>query len=136
MTDQQDGPLQRRRRNPGRTSRNFGIAAISIAAGGYALGFLIAWALNSSGTSTGVGGRYVFMPIGGIAALVTAVVAIQAGTRTKRFINDLGPVRRERLGLFMDVEKESRLASLGIALGVISVVINPLIGFIILAILR
>jgi hypothetical protein len=136
MNGQEDGPFQRRRRNPGRTSRNFGIAAVSIAAAGYILGLLIAWALNSSRTSTGVGGRFVFMPIGGIAALVTAIVAIQAGTRTRRFIKDLGSVRRERLGFFMDVEKESRLASVGIALGVISIVINPLIGFFIIAVLR
>jgi hypothetical protein len=76
------------------------------------------------------------MPIGGIAALLLAIVAIQAGTRTKRFFNNLDPARRERLGFFMDLEKESRLASAGIALGVIGIVINPLIGFFIIAILR
>jgi hypothetical protein len=136
MTPQDEGPLQRRRRNPGRTSRNLGIAAIAIAVGGYILGFLIAWALNSSRVSPGVGGRFVFMPIGGLAALVTAIVAIQAGTRTKRFINSLEPVHRERLGFFMDLEKESGLASAGLALGVISIFLNPLIGFLVIAVLR
>jgi len=136
MTPQNEGPVQRRRRNPGRTSRNFGIAALAVAAAGYILSFLIAWAVNSPRTSPGVGGRFVFMPIGGIAALLLAIVAIQAGTRTKRFFNNLDPARRERLGFFMDLEKESRLASAGIALGVIGIVINPLIGFFIIAILR
>ncbi len=133
---QNEALIQRRRRNPGRTSRNFGIAALAVAAAGYILGFLIAWAVNSSQTAGGAGGRFVFMPIGGIASLLLAIVAIQAGLRTKRFINSLEPARRERLGFLLDLEKESRLASAGIALGVISVVVNPLIGFFIIAILR
>lgn len=130
------GQAPRRLRNPGKASFNRGIAALSVAAAGYILGFLLPWAANSSQSVSGIpAGRFMFMPIGGIASFFLAIVAIQIGRKTKRFIGQLPPARRERLGSFMDVEKESRRASAGIALGIISIVANPLVGFFLITML-
>lgn len=114
---------------PGEAGRNRGIAALAIAAGGYLLGFLVPWATRSGGA-----GRFVFVPLGGIASLVFAVFAIHIGLRVRRFTEDLPVLRRERLEMFMDLEKEKRRASMGMMLGVISIVVNPLVAFAVLAI--
>ncbi len=130
------GRAPRRLRNPGKASFNRGMAALAVAAAGYILGFLLPWAVNSSQSGSGIAaGRFMFMPIGGIASFFLAIVAIQIGRKTKRFIGQLPPVRRERLGSFMDIEKESRRASAGIALGIICIVANPLVGFFIITVL-
>lgn len=124
--------IRRRRRNPGKTSLNLGIAALAVAAGGYIVGLLVAWALGG-----GVPARHLaFMPVGGLASLFLAVMAIQTGFRTKKFFGRLTPVQRERLGYIIDLDDEGKKASLGITLGAISLVLNPLLGFLLYAILR
>jgi len=131
------GRASRGLRNPGKASFNRGIAALAVAVAGYILGFLLPWAVNSSQSVSGIpAGRFMFMPIGGMASFFLAIIAIQIGRKTKRFVGQLPPARRERLGSFMDLEKESRRASAGIALGIISIAANPLFGFFLITILR
>jgi hypothetical protein len=131
--DKVEGRVPQRFRNPGKASINRGIAALAVAAAGYALGFLIPWAVSSAQTVSGArSGRFMFMPVGGIASLLLAVMAIQTGIKTKRFIGDLTPARRERLSFSMDLAKENKRAITGVALGVISIAINPLIGFVLI----
>ncbi len=128
-TSERPGP-----RRPGRASFNRGLAALAVAVGGYLVGFMVPLLLNPSDPLHS--GRFMFLPIGGIAALFLAVMAMQTGVRTRRFINGLPEPRRERIGSFVNVEGESRLAGWGIALGAASIALNPLIGFIVIAIIR
>ena len=134
MTQQEDLTVRRRFGNPGRASLNRGLAALAVAAAGYLLGFLLPWALSPSQSAGN--GRFMFMPIGGIASFVLAFAAIMIGTKTKRFIRELAPARRERIGSFVDLDRESGLATRGVALGIASMVANPLIGFVLFAALR
>lgn len=118
---------------PGKASFNRGIAALAVAAGGYLLGFLLPLAIGSGGYG---GGRMLFLPLGGITSLVLAVIAITIGRKVLKFERGMNEIQRRRLGAFMDVEGEKRLASIGIVLGVAAIVANPLIGFLIYAIAR
>jgi hypothetical protein len=121
-------------RRLGKAAFNRGLAALAVAVGGYLLGFMVPLLVNS--TDPLRSGRFMFMPIGGIASLFLAVIAIQIGLRTRRFAAGLPALRRERLSSFLDVEGELRLAGWGIALGAASIVANPLIGFVVIAIIR
>jgi hypothetical protein len=120
--------LAPRRPNPGKIARNRGIAALAVAAAGYLLGFLLPLAIGSarSGTATS---KLLFMPIGGIASLMLAVIAIYFGRKVAAFLDGMPPLRREYINRFMDVALEKRRASMGVTLGVIAIVANPLIGF-------
>jgi len=120
-------PAERRRR-AGKVALNRGLVALAIAAGGWVLGFLIP-ALTSTGST---GGR-AFFPIGGIASAFVAVSAILIGTRVRRFVNGLSTEQRMLVAPRWDMGRQVRFATLGIALGVASIVCNPLIGFVVLA---
>lgn len=121
-------------RRPGRASFHRGLAALAVAAGGYLLGFMLPLLVSSSEPVSS--GRFMFMPIGGIASLFLAVIAIQIGIATRRFAAGLPAPRLERLASFVDVEGEVRLAGWGVALGAASIAANPLIGFLLIAIIR
>ncbi len=128
------GPARAARfRDPGKASLNRGLAALAVAAAGYLLGFLLPLAVSSGGTP---GRRLVFTPIGGIISLFLAAMAIAVGVRTRRFIREMAPARRERMAALVDIERQSRLSAAGIALGVVSLIANPLLGFIIYMALR
>ncbi len=121
-------------RNPGKSSLNRGVAALGVAAGGYLIGFFIP-TLSRQGQSV-TGGQWSFWPVGGIFAFLLAVMAIQIGRKTRRFIDYLPEPRRERVGNFMDLELERKRATAGIALGIVAIVANPLIGFFIFLLAR
>jgi hypothetical protein len=129
-----DGQDTRRFRNPGKMSLNRGLVALAVAAGGYLLGFLLA-GLSHQGQAGG-GGGWFFWPIGGIFAFLMAIAAIQIGRRTRRFIDSLPAARRERVGSLMDLELERKRATAGVALGIIAITANPLIGYLVLLIVR
>lgn len=129
-----EGPGPRRFRNPGKMSLNRGLAALGVAAGGYLIGFLIPF-LSRQGRSV-TGGQWFFWPIGGIFALFLAVFAIQIGRKTMQFIDGLPEQRRERLGNFMDLELERKRATAGVAVGIVAIAANPLIGFFIFLLVR
>lgn len=122
-----------RRRNAGRRSFNTGLAALGIAAFGYLLGFLFPLLINSTGNGLSAP-RVMFLPFGGFAALLIAVMAISTGMRVRRFIDGLQEDQRARLGGFVDIEKQRRYATWGTALGAASIVFNPLIAFALVAI--
>ncbi|MCJ7652784.1 MAG: hypothetical protein MUO75_03660 [Actinobacteria bacterium] len=126
---------QERRRNAGKISLNRGIAALAVAAAGNLLGFLIPWAANSAQSSNGpLVGRVVFFPMGGIVSLMLAILAISIGRKVHKFVESLSDTQRMRLNSSMDLEKQRRYASTGVALGIISIVINPLLAFGLIAI--
>jgi len=122
------------RRRPGTAAFYRGIAALCVAATGYLLGFLVPWAVGS--TRSPGSGPYMFLPIGGLASLVLAGFAIYIGRRVLRFFENLPEPRRAFVGRLMDVDRELKRAKAGIALGVASIVANPLIGFVVLTIVR
>jgi hypothetical protein len=128
------GPGSRRFRNPGKMSLNRGLAALGAAAGGYLIGFLIPF-LSHQGRSA-ASGQWFFWPIGGIFAFLLAVMAIQIGRKTRRFIDGLQEPRRERLGNFMDFELERKRATAGVAIGIVAIAANPFIGFFIFLLVR
>jgi hypothetical protein len=107
------------------------LVAVAIAWGGYLIGFLIP-ALSSSGTRSG----WAFFPVGGIAALLVAVSAIAIGSRVRGFARRLSEDQRARIASVWDLDRQVRFATLGIALGILSIVCNPLVGFIVVVIVR
>jgi hypothetical protein len=123
--------------NEGKVSFNRGIAALAVAVAGNLLGFLIPWAANSAQSSSGpMVGRVVFFPMGGIVSVMLAILAISIGRKVHRFFEDLSDVQSMRLSSFIDLEKQRRYASTGVALGIVSIVINPLLVFGLVAIIR
>ena len=128
---------QQRWGSAGKASLNRGIAALAVAVAGNLLGFLIPWAVNSAQSSNGpLVGRVVFFPMGGIISVMLAVLAISIGRKVNKFAEGLSDIQRVRLGSFIDLEKQRRYASAGVALGIISIVINPLVAFGLFAIVR
>lgn len=126
-----------RRRNAGKVSFNRGIAALAVAVAGNLLGFLIPWAANYAQSSNGpMVGRVVFFPVGGIVSLMLAILAISIGRKVHRFFEDLSDVQSMRLSSFIDLEKQTRYASVGVVLGAASIVVNPLLVFGLVAIIR
>jgi hypothetical protein len=121
-------------RNPGKSSLNRALAALAVAAVGYALGFAIV-ALSHQGSMTS-GGGLAFFPIGGLFALFLAVIAIQIGRKTRMFIDGLDAARRERIGAFIDLELERKRATAGMVVGVIAILANPLVGFLVIVLVR
>jgi hypothetical protein len=77
-----------------------------------------------------------FAPIGGIISGLFAVMAIVIGLRVRRFFDRAGDVQLQRIAAIMDIDREKRLAAAGIMLGVLCMIINPLIVYIIIAIVR
>jgi hypothetical protein len=132
--DVANGQDTRRFRNPGKMSLNRGLVALAVAVGGYLIGFRVT-GLSHQGQA-GAGGGWSFWPIGGVFALFMAIMAIQIGRKTRRFIDKLPAPRRERVGNFMDLELERKRATAGVALGIIAIAANPLIGFLVLLIVR
>jgi hypothetical protein len=137
-TDNQgDQRWPRRRGNAGKASLNRGIAALAVAVAGDLLGFVIPWVIGAPQSSNGqLVGRVVFFPIGGIVSLMLAVFAISIGRKVNRFIENLSDLQRTRVGSFTDLGKERRRATTGIVLGVMSIVLNPLLAFALIAIVR
>jgi hypothetical protein len=137
MTDfEQDGQRQAfgdRGRNAGRRSLNMGLLGLGIAAFGYLLGFLLPLAVNSAQKGLSAG-RAMFLPFGGIASLFAAVAAISIGMKVRRFVAGLREEQRARLGSFVELEKQDRYAAAGIALGIATIIFNPLIAFFIVAV--
>jgi len=121
-----------RRAKAGKASLNRALAALGIAAAGYLFGFLIP--LASSGNSTT--GHMVFFPIGGIFSLFLAVSAIMIGTKVRRAIGALPDERRERISPYVDLERQRTYATIGVAIGIVSIIANPLIGFLLYSVLR
>jgi hypothetical protein len=121
-----------RRRAAGKASFNRGLAALGIAAAGWVLGFLIPLA-SSGGSNTG---RMVFFPIGGFISLFMAVAAIMIGLKVRKGVGRLDQQQREKVKTFVDVDRQARYAAAGIALGIVSIVLNPLMGFMIVAIVK
>ncbi|MBK5092379.1 MAG: hypothetical protein JJE48_02545 [Actinobacteria bacterium] len=74
--------------------------------------------------------------MGGIVSLMLAILAISIGRKVHKFAESLSDEQRMRLSSFIDLEKQRRYASTGVALGIISIVINPLLAFGLLAIMR
>ena len=121
---------QERLRNAGKVSLNRGIAALAVAAAGNLLGFLIPWAANSAKSSNvPTVGRVLFFPMGGIVSLMLAVLAISIGRKVRKYIESLSDMQRTRLGSFIDLDKQRTYASMGVAMGIVSIVINPLLVF-------
>ncbi|MFH1150839.1 MAG: hypothetical protein V1748_10245 [Actinomycetota bacterium] len=120
--------LAPKRPHPGNIAFRRGIAALAVAVGGYLLGFLVPLLLGLARSRT-TGARLVFMPVGGIIALMLSVVAIYTGKKVKAFLDAMPPLRRQYLSRFMDPDLERRRASTGITLGIIAIIANPLIGF-------
>jgi hypothetical protein len=54
--------------------------------------------------------------------------------KVRRFVRGLGEDQRDRLGTFVELEKQDRYAAAGIALGIVTIVFNPLIAFFIVAV--
>jgi hypothetical protein len=131
--DRQRQAMQGRRRNAGRRSLNMGLVGLGIAAFGYLLRFLLPLAVNSAQRGLSAG-RVMFLPFGGIASLFAAVMAISIGMKVRRFVRGLGEDQRDRLGTFVELEKQDRYAAAGIALGIVTIVFNPLIAFFIVAV--
>ena len=112
-----------RRRRAGKASFNRGIGALAIAAAGYLIGFLMPLA-SSGGT-----GQMVFFPTGGIFSLFMAVMAIVIGRKVRRGTSGLTEEQKQRAAGFIDIDRQRTFAAWGIALGIISIVCNPLLGF-------
>ncbi|HEY5526962.1 MAG TPA: hypothetical protein VIK02_05235 [Candidatus Anoxymicrobiaceae bacterium] len=112
-----------RRRKAGKASFNRGLGALAIAGAGYLIGFLIPLA-SSSGT-----GQMVFFPIGGIFSFFMAVTAIVIGRKVRQATAALSDEQRQRAAGFVDIDRQRTFAAWGIALGVTSIVFNPLLGF-------
>ena len=122
--------------NAGKVSFNRGIAALAVAVAGNLLGFLIPWAANSAQSSNGpLVGRVVFFPLGGIVSVMLAILAISIGRKVHRFLEDLSDVQSMRLSSFIDLDRQRRYASTGVVLGIVSIVINPLLIFGLVAII-
>ena len=119
-----------RSRTPGRSSLNRALVALAVAAAGYALGLIIPALANQSSTNAG-GGRF-FWPIGGIFAFFLAVIAIQIGRRTRLFIDNLPEAQRHWVNDFMNLQLERKRATAGIAVGIVAIIANPLIGYFII----
>jgi len=122
--------------NAGKVSFNRGIAALAVGVAGNLLGFLIPWAANSAQSSNGpLVGRVVFFPLGGIVSVMLAILAISIGRKVHRFFEDLSDVQSMRLSSFIDLDRQRRYASTGVVLGIVSIVINPLLIFGLVAII-
>jgi len=122
--------------NAGKVSFNRGIAALAVGVAGNLLGFLIPWAANSAQSSNGpLVGRVVFFPLGGIVSVMLAILAISIGRKVHRFLEDLSDVQSMRLSSFIDLDRQRRYASTGVVLGIVSIVINPLLIFGLVAII-
>jgi hypothetical protein len=119
-----------RRRRAGKASFNRGLGALAIAAAGYLIGFLIP--LASSGNT----GRMVFFPIGGIFSFFMAVMAIVIGRKVRQGTAGLSPEQKQRATGFIDIDRQRTFAAWGIALGIVSIVFNPLLGFALYSALR
>ena len=124
---------RRRRMRPGRASLNQALISLAVAAVGYLVGVLLPLAVSSGSSGTG---RMFFAPIGGIISGLFAVMAIVIGLRVRRFFDRAGDVQLQRIAAIMDIDREKRLAAAGIMLGVLCMIINPLIVYIIIAIVR
>ena len=122
--------------NAGKESFYRGIAALAVAVAGNLLGFLIPWAANSAQSSSGpLVGRVVFFPMGGVVSVMLAILAISTGRKVREFTGSLSDEQRMRLSSFIDLEKQRRYASTGVVLGIVSIVINPLLIFGLVAII-
>jgi hypothetical protein len=129
--------LHERRLNAGKVSLNRGIAALAVAVAGNLLGFLIPLAVDSAQSSNGpLVGRVVFFPVGGIVSLMLAILAISIGKKVHKSIESLSDMQRTRLSSFLDLDKQWRYASMGVAIGIASIVINPLLVFGLIAMAR
>ena len=122
--------------NAGKVSFNRGIAALAVGVAGNLLGFLIPWAANSAQSSNGpLVGRVVFFPLGGIVSVMLAILAISTGRKVREFTGSLSDEQRMRLSSFIDLDRQRRYASTGVVLGIVSIVINPLLIFGLVAII-
>lgn len=122
---------------PGRTVLHRGIASLAVASAGYLLGFLVPFLIHSVGNGNSTSSAVVvFFPLGGIASLVLAVIAITVGRKVINAIDDIPVFRKEKIRTFVDLDKEKKLAATGIALGIISIVCNPLLGFLLFILIR
>ena len=124
---------RRQRRRPGHASLNQALISLAIAAVGYLIGVLLPLAVSSGSSGTG---RMFFAPVGGIISGLFAVMAIVIGLRVRRFFDRAGEVQLQRIAAIMDIEQEKRLAAAGIALGALCIIINPLIVYVIITIVR
>ena len=132
-----DGPGGRRRigrtrGRPGRAGLNQALISLAVAAAGYLIGVLLPLAVSSGSNSS----RMFFAPVGGLVSGLFAVMAIVIGVRVRRFFRGANELQLQRIAAIMDVEKEKRLAAAGIALGVVCLIINPLIVYMIIVIVR
>ena len=122
--------------NAGKVSFNRGIAALAVGVAGNLLGFLIPWAANSAQSSNGpLVGRVVFFPMGGVVSVMLAILAISTGRKVREFTGSLSDEQRMRLSSFIDLDRQRRYASTGVVLGIVSIVINPLLIFGLVAII-
>jgi len=133
----QDGQGGRRlagraRGRPGRASLNQALLSLAVAAAGYLIGVLLPLAVSSGSNSS----RMFFAPVGGLVSGLFAVMAIVIGVRVRRFFRGANELQLQRIAAIMDVEKEKRLTAAGIALGVVCLIINPLIVYMIIVIVR
>lgn len=124
------------RSHPGKSSFYRGAGALAVAAVGYLVGFLLPYLISPGAAGSPAANRMVFAPVGGIVSLWLAVMAIYIGGRVLRFAAGLTDERRERLAGVMDLEGERRWAVAGIALGVVSIAVNPLLAYIVIMIVR
>jgi hypothetical protein len=122
----------RKRRWPGRASLNQALISLAIAAVGYLIGVLLPLAVSSGPSNS----RMFFAPVGGIVSGLFAVMAIVIGVRVRRFFRGANELQLQRIRAIMDVDREERLAAAGIALGVVCIIINPLIVYVIITIVR
>ncbi|MHB8896883.1 MAG: hypothetical protein ACYC99_17150, partial [Candidatus Geothermincolia bacterium] len=99
---------------------------------GYLLGFLIP--LASSG-NPGMG-RVVFFPIGGAVSLFLGISAIVIGLKVRKTLARLPELQRKRAAAIFDIGRQNSLAGAGIALGILSIIVNPLIAFLLISMLK
>jgi len=106
---------------------------VAVALAGDIFGFVF---YAASSGNPGSAGRIMFFPIGGIFSLALGGMAIYVGRKVLGFLNSLSPERAERVAYFMNIEDEKKWSSRGVVLGVVSLVINPLLIFIVLLFFR